>query len=220
MFAQDSIDMLQRSGIDFQKHAQFGIEISHFGELLISSGFVLTDVVKWIAFHGCGLALGGSAATTAGPPAHANRDPGHQRAGFRPSAVPARLSTYDFGYLLKVVTCEALPEDEALFYELLHLYFPCIYDIKYLMKSCKNLRGGLQEVADTLAVRGQTPAGANPTFAAAQALCCFGSGTACAWDRRRVGRRAHTQPASLARRCRPYVGPRYPPSAPRRRSSA
>ena len=61
--------------------------------------------------------------------------------------------TYDFGYLLKVVTCEALPEDEALFYELLHLYFPCIYDIKYLMKSCKNLRGGLQEVADTLAVR-------------------------------------------------------------------
>ena len=60
--------------------------------------------------------------------------------------------TYDFGYLLKVVTCEALPEDESLFQELLHLYFPCIYDIKYLMKSCKNLRGGLQEVADTLAV--------------------------------------------------------------------
>ena len=51
-----------------------------------------------------------------------------------------------------MVTCEALPEDEQLFVELLHLYFPCIYDIKYLMKSCKSLRGGLQDVADTLAI--------------------------------------------------------------------
>lgn len=53
MFAQDSIDMLQKSGIDFQKHAQYGIDIQHFGELLMSSGFVLNENVKWIAFHGC-----------------------------------------------------------------------------------------------------------------------------------------------------------------------
>jgi len=31
-------------------------------------------------------------------------------------------------------------------------FFPCVYDIKYLMKSCKTLKGGLQEVADNLAV--------------------------------------------------------------------
>jgi len=31
-------------------------------------------------------------------------------------------------------------------------YFPCIYDIKYLMKSCKNLKGGLNDLADDLGV--------------------------------------------------------------------
>ena len=85
-----------------------------------------------------------------------------------------------------------LPEGEAEFFETLNIYFPkvtpswtswklpllCvtlgspqIYDIKYLMKSCKNLKGGLQveifwsalpsevfncklqEVADTLEVK-------------------------------------------------------------------
>ena len=32
------------------------------------------------------------------------------------------------------------------------LYFPVVYDVKYLMKSCKNLKGGLQELADDLHV--------------------------------------------------------------------
>jgi CCR4-NOT transcription complex subunit 7/8 len=59
-------------------------------------------------------------------------------------------SGYDFGYLLKMLTCTNLPGEESTFFELLNTYFPCIYDIKYLMKSCKNLKGGLQEVADCL----------------------------------------------------------------------
>ncbi len=33
------------------------------------------------------------------------------------------------------------------------MYFPVVYDIKYLMKCCKTLKGGLQEVADDLGVR-------------------------------------------------------------------
>merc|ERR1719154_61078 len=61
-------------------------------------------------------------------------------------------SGYDFGYLLRMLTNKAMPVDEANFFELLPEYFPKIYDIKYLMKSCKNLKGGLQEVADTLEV--------------------------------------------------------------------
>lgn len=51
MYAQDSIDLLQKSGINFQKHEDYGIDVHHFGELLISSGFVLLDEVKWISFH-------------------------------------------------------------------------------------------------------------------------------------------------------------------------
>ncbi|TPX34183.1 hypothetical protein SmJEL517_g03070 [Synchytrium microbalum] len=112
MYAQDSIDLLTKSGIDFKKHDEFGIDVEHFGEVLISSGFVLLDDVKWISFH----------------------------------------SGYDFGYLLKVLTCQALPPEESDFFELLKIYFPCIYDIKFLMKSCKNLKGGLQELADDLSI--------------------------------------------------------------------
>lgn len=61
-------------------------------------------------------------------------------------------SGYDFGYLLKLLTCDQLPHEESQFFKHLHIYFPCIYDIKYLMKSCKNLKGGLQDVADDLKV--------------------------------------------------------------------
>ena len=51
MYAQDSIELLTKSGIDFKKHEEYGIDVEHFGELLISSGFVLLDDVKWISFH-------------------------------------------------------------------------------------------------------------------------------------------------------------------------
>lgn len=61
-------------------------------------------------------------------------------------------SGYDFGYLLRVLTCSKLPDKEQNFFDLLSVYFPKVYDVKYLMKSCKNLKGGLQEVADSLEV--------------------------------------------------------------------
>ncbi|CAG8593560.1 4338_t:CDS:2 [Funneliformis mosseae] len=112
MYAQDSIDLLTKSGIDFKKHEDYGIDVEHFGELLISSGFVLLDDVKWISYH----------------------------------------SGYDFGYLLKVLTCSPLPAEESEFFDLLRTYFPCIYDIKFLVRSFKNLKGGLQDIADDLQV--------------------------------------------------------------------
>ncbi|XP_038971976.1 probable CCR4-associated factor 1 homolog 7 [Phoenix dactylifera] len=48
----DSIDLLRRSGIDFKKNRECGVDALRFAELLMSSGVVLNDSVQWIAFHG------------------------------------------------------------------------------------------------------------------------------------------------------------------------
>lgn len=61
-------------------------------------------------------------------------------------------SGYDFGYLLKVLTYTPLPPTECEFFELLQIYFPNVWDIKYLMKFCNNLHGGLNKLAETLEV--------------------------------------------------------------------
>ncbi len=51
MFAQDSIDLLTNSGIQFKRHEEEGIDVNDFAELLMTSGIVLTDNVKWLSFH-------------------------------------------------------------------------------------------------------------------------------------------------------------------------
>lgn len=62
-------------------------------------------------------------------------------------------SGYDFGYFVKLLTAESLPTSEELFFEKLRKWFPTIYDIKFMMRACKVLKGGLQDVADDLGVR-------------------------------------------------------------------
>ena len=61
-------------------------------------------------------------------------------------------SGYDFGYFVKLLTAESLPTTEDSFFALLKIWFPTVYDIKYLTKASKGLKGGLQEVADDLGV--------------------------------------------------------------------
>ena len=132
MYAEDSIDLLQNSGIQFDKHERDGIDPVAFAEMMLTSGLVLMEEVKWLSFH----------------------------------------SGYDFGYLIHLLTNQVkliyfpnqscslifnsfqnLPKTEEAFFENLKLYFPNVYDVKYLMKSCKNLKGGLQELANELEVR-------------------------------------------------------------------
>lgn len=113
MFAQDSIELLKSSGIDFEKFDKYGIDIQYFGELMMMSGLVLNHEVKWISFH----------------------------------------SSYDFGYLLKTLTCTELPQDEHGFLDLLLTFFPCIYDVKYMMTAADGgLHGGLSALADNLQI--------------------------------------------------------------------
>ncbi len=51
MHAQDSIELLARSGIEFDALQRDGIDVRLFGELLTSSGLVISDDVCWISFH-------------------------------------------------------------------------------------------------------------------------------------------------------------------------
>jgi CCR4-NOT transcription complex subunit 7/8 len=51
MYAESSIELLTKSGIDFKKHEDFGIDVEHFGELLISSGLILSRDITWLTFH-------------------------------------------------------------------------------------------------------------------------------------------------------------------------
>jgi CCR4-NOT transcription complex subunit 7/8 len=61
-------------------------------------------------------------------------------------------SGYDFGYLIKTLTCDYLPDDEVDFMDLLTTFFPCIYDVKYMMTLTDGLYGGLSALADSLEV--------------------------------------------------------------------
>lgn len=45
LYAQDSIELLKQSGIDFHVLEERGVDIVYFGELLMSSGIVLNDEV-------------------------------------------------------------------------------------------------------------------------------------------------------------------------------
>jgi CCR4-NOT transcription complex subunit 7/8 len=77
--------------------------------LLLTSGLVLNNEIKWISFH----------------------------------------SGYDFGYLIKILTQRPLPVRRKSFFELLQLYFPCTYDMKYLSICFQKLQGGLNKLAET-----------------------------------------------------------------------
>lgn len=46
MYAQDSIELLKNSGIDFASNEARGIDVHRFGELLMSSGIVLSEEVE------------------------------------------------------------------------------------------------------------------------------------------------------------------------------
>ena len=46
MYAQDSIELLKLSGINFAETEARGIDVHAFGELLMSSGIVLNEEVR------------------------------------------------------------------------------------------------------------------------------------------------------------------------------
>ena len=59
---------------------------------------------------------------------------------------------YDFGYLLKLLISQPLPEKEKDFLNLCDTYFINYYDIKTMVKRMDNLQGGLNKLAQNLEV--------------------------------------------------------------------
>ena len=59
---------------------------------------------------------------------------------------------YDFAYLIKILTNLPLPDSESKFFELLKIYFPHYYDIRYLVRLYDHYRGSLQKLANELDV--------------------------------------------------------------------
>lgn len=94
MYAEGSIELLKKAGLDFQKHQDQGIDLEAFGALLTSSGLTFVDDVNWLSFH----------------------------------------SGYDFGYLIKLLTNAPLPTNESEFRDLVNIYFPKLWDIKFLLR--------------------------------------------------------------------------------------
>lgn len=94
MYSQNSTEMLKQAGVKFDDHKLRGIDPFKFGALLIPSGLVLDENVKWISFH----------------------------------------SGYDFGYLMRIMLNEMLPDNENEFHTKLDKYFPSLFDIKYIVK--------------------------------------------------------------------------------------
>ena len=50
-YSSESIELLQSSGIQFQRHEEEGIDEQTFSELFIPSGIVLSEKVAWLSFH-------------------------------------------------------------------------------------------------------------------------------------------------------------------------
>ena len=51
MYAQDSIDLLVGSGIQFKGHEEDGVDVNRFAELLYTSGIILSPSIYWLSFH-------------------------------------------------------------------------------------------------------------------------------------------------------------------------
>lgn len=111
MYAEASINMLKKAGLDFNKHRDFGINANAFGAALTTSGLAFMDDVTWLSFH----------------------------------------SGYDFGYLIKVLTDSLLPSEESEFKKLVKIYFPKLWDIKYLLRHAQRSMGAQNRLTPTAA---------------------------------------------------------------------
>lgn len=61
--------------------------------------------------------------------------------------------SYDFGYCLKLLSGEPLPQAVTDFFNISKLYFPKIHDIKHITNPTNRIYGGLNKMASILGVK-------------------------------------------------------------------
>lgn len=61
--------------------------------------------------------------------------------------------SYDFAYLVKLLSNQNLPEEEIPFNDLISLYFPTFYDVRHLIKNATWIKGSLARIANDLDIR-------------------------------------------------------------------
>ena len=137
VYAQDSIDLLTTSGINFDRFEREGVDVHIFAQLMTTSGLVLTPGVHWLSFH----------------------------------------AGYDFGYIIRCLTGNDLPEKETEFLDILRLWFPSLFDIKYILKEAEtphiSHQIGLDSLADNLLMKRIGPAHQAGSDSLLTALCFF-----------------------------------------------
>nr|KJB32502.1 hypothetical protein B456_005G243400 [Gossypium raimondii] len=115
-YASDSIELLKRQGIDFEKNKEKGIDSKDFAKKFWDYGLLFNcyglKSITWITFHG----------------------------------------TYDFGFMLKILTQSPLPLHlHSFMHQLAYFFGYNIFDLKYTFKFL-GLLGGLEKIAQTLNV--------------------------------------------------------------------
>lgn len=127
---QESIDGLRNTrGFDLAKHQTQGIDIAQFGELVMTSGLVLNDEIRWITF------CGSSDFSERPQEADSSGNPGE------PPWVTF-CGMYNFGFFLLLVTAQPLPDEVNGFRESLDLFFPSRCDVGKHLNRLPALNGG------------------------------------------------------------------------------
>lgn len=126
MISPELTDRFRHKGgdVDLEKHQCQGIDVQRFGELLMSSGLVLNENIRWISF--CG-----SSRFSEKPTPEKNSDLGWLTFS----------GLYIFGHLLHLLTSLSLPDGVDGFYESLDLFFPSRCDIAKHLHQVPQLSG-------------------------------------------------------------------------------
>jgi hypothetical protein len=119
-----------RHQFDLEKHQREGIDAPLFAELLMSSGLVLNEDIRWISYCASGSFGQRSLDTSSNGCADLLGLPFVSFCGL-----------YNFGHLLHLLTSQSLPDGVEGFYEALDLFFPSRCDVAKHIHQLPQLSG-------------------------------------------------------------------------------